>query len=93
MDRQQIGLKLTLDALSLPARLDTFADRLVVQKAIYLAQVAGVQLGYHFHWYLRGPSRTRRALNSSSMPSTGTFTSIPSNAGLSIPPPSSGCAT
>jgi hypothetical protein len=55
MDRQQIGLKLTLDALGLPARLDTFADRLILQKAIYLAQVAGVQLGYHFHWYLRGP--------------------------------------
>jgi hypothetical protein len=55
MDRQQIGLKLTLDALGLPARLDSFSDRLVLQKAIYLAQAAGVLLGYGYNWYLRGP--------------------------------------
>jgi hypothetical protein len=55
MDRQQIGLKLTLDALGLPVRLDSFSDRLILQKAIYLAQAAGVQLGYHYNWYLRGP--------------------------------------
>ncbi len=55
MDRQQIGLKLTLDALGLPVRLDSFQDRLVLQKAIYLAQAAGVQLGYHYNWYLRSP--------------------------------------
>jgi uncharacterized protein YwgA len=55
MDRQQIGLKLTLDALGLPARLGSFSDRLILQKTIYLAQAAGVQLGYHYNWYLRGP--------------------------------------
>ena len=55
MDRQQIGLKLTLDAIGLPARLDSFSDRLVLQKSLYLSQVAGVQLGYNFNWYLRGP--------------------------------------
>lgn len=55
MDRQQIGLKLTLDALSIPPRLDRFSDRLLLQKAIYLSQAGGVQLGYHFNWYLRGP--------------------------------------
>ena len=55
MDRQQIGPKLTLDALGVPVRLDSFADRLTVQKSVYLAQAAGVQLGYQFHWYLRGP--------------------------------------
>jgi uncharacterized protein YwgA len=55
MDRQQISLKLTLDALGLPPRLDSFADRLILQKAIYLSQVVGVQLGYHYNWYLRGP--------------------------------------
>ena len=26
-----------------------------MQKAIYLAQTAGVNLGYFFHWYLHGP--------------------------------------
>jgi hypothetical protein len=55
MDQQQIGLKLTLDALGRDLRLDDFANRLKLQKTIYLAQAAGVQLGYRFHWYLRGP--------------------------------------
>jgi len=55
MDRQQIGLKLALDALGLPLSLSTFDDRLILQKTISIAQVAGVDLGYHFHWYLRGP--------------------------------------
>lgn len=55
MDRQQIGLKLALEALGIPVRLDSFADRLTVQKSVYLAQAAGIQLGYRFHWYLRGP--------------------------------------
>jgi len=55
MDQQQIGLKLTLDSLGRPLRLDDFASRLKLQKTIYLAQAAGVQLGYQFQWYLRGP--------------------------------------
>lgn len=55
MDRQQIGLKLTLDALDLPLRVDTFDNRMVIQKAIYLCQMAGVHLGYRYNWYLRGP--------------------------------------
>lgn len=55
MDRQQIGMKLALEGLGLPLRLETFEDRLILQKAIYLAQAAGVRLGYYFRWYLRGP--------------------------------------
>jgi hypothetical protein len=55
MDRQQIALKLSLDALNLPLRLSSFSDRLILQKAVYLAQAAGVQLGYSYNWYLRGP--------------------------------------
>ena len=35
--------------------MDHFDDRLVLQKAIYLAQAAGLGLGYQFHWYVRGP--------------------------------------
>jgi uncharacterized protein YwgA len=26
-----------------------------MQKAVYLAQAAGVNLGYYYHWYLHGP--------------------------------------
>ena len=55
MDRQQIGLKLTLDALGLALRLDSFQDRMALQKMIYLCQQAGVHLGYRYNWYLRGP--------------------------------------
>lgn len=55
MDRQQIGVKLTIDALNLPFQINSFEDRLILQKAIYLAQAAGVHLGYYYHWYLYGP--------------------------------------
>lgn len=55
MDRRQIGLKLTIDALGVPFTLTTFSDRLIIQKAICLAQAGGIQLGYDFRWYLRGP--------------------------------------
>ena len=49
------ALKLVLDTLEVPSRIKTLNDRKRVQKAIYLAQRAGVSLGYRFHWYLRGP--------------------------------------
>ena len=55
MDRQQIGVKLTIDALELRFQIDGFRDRLIMQKTIYLAQAAGVNLGYYYHWYLYGP--------------------------------------
>jgi len=55
MDRQQIGVKLTADGLRLPFLIKTFEDRLIMQKAVYLAQTAGVNLGYYYHWYLHGP--------------------------------------
>jgi len=55
VDRQQISLKLTLDALEFPLRLETFGERMALQKTIYLCQVAGIHLGYRYNWYLRGP--------------------------------------
>jgi hypothetical protein len=55
MDRQQIGLKLALDALGLKLSLNEFNDRLALQKSIYLVQAGGVHLGYTYGWYLRGP--------------------------------------
>jgi uncharacterized protein YwgA len=55
MDKQQIGVKLTADGLGLSFQVETFEDRLIMQKAIYLAQAAGVNLGYFYHWYLHGP--------------------------------------
>jgi uncharacterized protein YwgA len=55
MDRQQIGVRITIDGLGLPFSIGSFDDRLILQKAIYLAQAAGVNLGYYYHWYLHGP--------------------------------------
>ncbi len=55
MDRREIALKLTLNALGLSVKMDTFDDRLVFQKAVYLAQAAGIDMGYYYGWYLRGP--------------------------------------
>ncbi|HOF18248.1 MAG TPA: hypothetical protein PK082_05005, partial [Phycisphaerae bacterium] len=55
MDRRQIGLKLSLDHLGLDFKVDSFEDRLILQKAICLAQAAGVKLGYYYGWYLHGP--------------------------------------
>jgi hypothetical protein len=55
MDKQQIGLKLALDVLERDLLLSSFDERLVIQKTVYLVQAAKVDLGYAFHWYLRGP--------------------------------------
>ena len=55
MDRQQIGVKLTTNGLGLDFKIKYFQDRLILQKAVYLAQTAGVNLGYYYHWYLHGP--------------------------------------
>jgi uncharacterized protein YwgA len=55
MDRQQIGVKLAVDGLGLKFKIDTFMDRLIMQKAVYMAQAKGVNLGYFYHWYLHGP--------------------------------------
>ncbi len=55
MDRQQIGVKLAIDGLNLPFKIEGFQDRLIMQKSVYLAQAAGVNLGYYYHWYLYGP--------------------------------------
>ncbi len=55
MDRQQILLAKALDAAGVSLNVDTFDDRLILQKTVYLLQAAGVHLGYRFRWYLRGP--------------------------------------
>jgi len=34
---------------------ETFDDRLIAQKKIYLLQMLGIDLGYHYKWYLHGP--------------------------------------
>lgn len=55
MNNRQIALKLMLKDLGVDGSIDTQDDRKRVQKAVYLGQVAGADLGYRFSWYLMGP--------------------------------------
>jgi uncharacterized protein YwgA len=55
MDTGLIVLKLFLDELGIQDEIRTVDDRKRVQKAVYLGQLSGVDLGYRFSWYLMGP--------------------------------------
>jgi hypothetical protein len=55
MEPKLVALKLFLDALKTPASIRTIDDRKRVQKAVYLGQLSGVDLGYRFGWYIKGP--------------------------------------
>jgi len=48
-------LRLILKALDIPLDVSSIDGRIAMQKAIYLAQVAGLPLGYDFNWYVKGP--------------------------------------
>lgn len=56
MTKGRILLKLILDEIGLgELELDAFSKRLNLQKRIYLLQLTGIDLGYRYNWYLRGP--------------------------------------
>jgi len=55
LEPKLVALKLFLDALGIPADIDTVEDRKRVQKAVYLGQISGPNLGYRFNWYHMGP--------------------------------------
>ncbi len=59
MDAKQIALKVVLDQLGEADEIASVNDRLRIQKAIYLAQAAGIGLGYHYSWYVKGPYSTQ----------------------------------
>ncbi|MCB1098190.1 MAG: hypothetical protein KDN22_21645 [Verrucomicrobiae bacterium] len=66
MNRRQIGLKLALETAGRQLEIDTFDNRLALQKLVYLLKHGGIHLGYSFGWYLRGPyspSLTEDAFN------------------------------
>lgn len=58
MEARLTALKLFLEELGVPSDIKTIADRKRVQKAVYLGQLTGVDLGYRFSWYLMGPYST-----------------------------------
>lgn len=55
MEAKLVVLKLFLDALDIPADIQTIDDRKRIQKAVYLGQLTRVDLGYRFGWYVMGP--------------------------------------
>jgi len=44
-----------LRAANAPADLTSLPSRIVFQKRVYFAQAFGIDLGYHFGWYVFGP--------------------------------------
>lgn len=52
-------LRLVLDELNVDPSIVTIDDRKRIQKAVYLAQASGVDLGYRYGWYLKGPYSPR----------------------------------
>ena len=56
MQRQIIDLGFIIRQFpAIDFSMDTFADRLRLQKFIYLLQAFDIYLGYDYSWYLRGP--------------------------------------
>jgi uncharacterized protein YwgA len=55
MDTRMAVVMRTLEALDLPFEIETVDQRKHIQKAIYLAQVAGIPLDYDYSWYVMGP--------------------------------------
>lgn len=54
-EKSQIAVAVILKELDLPMRVGSKRDRLIMQKGIYLSQIAGANLGYWFNWYINGP--------------------------------------
>jgi uncharacterized protein YwgA len=55
MTGQTTVLQLVLDHLQMGNTISTMADRIAIQKVVCLTQEAGLQLGYGYNWYVRGP--------------------------------------
>lgn len=52
------ALKSLLSALGLDGDITTLNNRKLLQKAVYVGQRFGVDLGYRYGWYVRGPYST-----------------------------------
>ena len=55
MDKRLLNLQIVLGALGIDTGIETIDQRVTLQKAIYLAQAAGVPLRYRYNWYVMGP--------------------------------------
>ena len=55
MEPGLIALKLFLNVLNEESDIGTLDDRVRIQKTVYLGQLSGINLGYHFGWHIKGP--------------------------------------
>ncbi len=55
METKIILLRLYLDELGVDTTINTKDQRIILQKAVYLGQAAGGDLGYRYSWYINGP--------------------------------------
>jgi hypothetical protein len=55
MEPKLIVLKLFLDALNVDCNIKDVSSRKAIQKAVYLGQLSGIDLGYRYGWYKLGP--------------------------------------
>ena len=55
MNNTLTNLSRVMSELEVGESVNTLDERVTAQKAVYLAQVVGVNLGYQFTWYSTGP--------------------------------------
>ena len=55
MTNRGVLLYLLMKELGADARLETFRDRLLLQKGVYLLQALGIPTDFSYNWYIRGP--------------------------------------
>jgi uncharacterized protein YwgA len=58
MDGRLLVLMRFIEALGEPIDIHNVISRKRFQKAVYLGQLTGVDLGYRYSWYIRGPYST-----------------------------------
>lgn len=54
MDKMDIAKGLIFKGLNIYSK-DSLEDRVIIQKKVYLLQQKGIDLGYEYNWYLKGP--------------------------------------
>ena len=57
MNKNHMLLKLVLDKIGFGnlEEISNFTKRKILQKKVYLLQLTGLDLGYRYNWYLKGP--------------------------------------
>lgn len=55
MQEKLAELQLFADAFGIASDMQSFSSRLLVQKKIYFLQMFGIDLGFRYGWYIRGP--------------------------------------